>query len=363
MSWEKYAYTSAGAAMLSESISGGALTITRAVSGTGTVDTDLSEETAVSGDTYELKLLGIDTVEYEGEKARKVSIWTGGADKPYFMHQIGVFGRLNDDPEDTLLFLMQDDRGIEIPAIGTADHEFQIAVLLAVSTKANISLTVDPQVEAIMRMVREMVLKEISRHNDAPDAHAKIITEATSKALKELEESGQIMSEDRVKELIKEGGGGGSGGGYYGRYDLALSASGWQEAQDAEGKPYQYIYDAELADSKSTLVPIGAVLADSFHTANDAGILPGCETFDGYVRFYSSSVPEDDVQLTVILFGKGGGNSDLTIATREQLGHVKVGDGIDVTEDGVISSNAKVSQEQIATTGDTSEMLDDIFKS
>ena len=148
MSWEKYAYTSAGAAMLSESISGGALTITRAV------DTDLSEETAVSGDTYELKLLGIDTVEYEGEKARKVSIWTGGADKPYFMHQIGVFGRLNDDPEDTLLFLMQDDRGIEIPAIGTADHEFQIAVLLAVSTKANISLTVDPQVEAIMRMPR-----------------------------------------------------------------------------------------------------------------------------------------------------------------------------------------------------------------
>lgn len=363
MSWEKYAYTSAGAAMLSESISGGALTITRAVSGTGTVDTDLSEETAVSGDTYELKLLGIDTVEYKGEKARKVSIWTGGADEPYFMHQIGVFGRLNDDPEDTLLFLMQDDRGIEIPAIGTADHEFQIAVLLAVSTKANISLTVDPQVEAIMRMVREMVLKEISQHNDAPDAHAKIITEATSKALKELEESGQIMSEDRVKELIKESGGGGSGGGYYGRYDLALSASGWQEAQDAEGKPYQYIYDAELADSKSTLVPIGAVLADSFHTANDAGILPGCETFDGYVRFYSSRVPEDDVQLTVILFGKGGGNSDLTIATREQLGHVKVGDGIDVTEDGVISSNAKVSQEQIATTGDTSEMLDDIFKS
>ena len=240
MSWEKYAYTSAGAAMLSESISGGALTITRAVSGTGTVDTDLSEETAVSGDTYELKLLGIDTVEYKGEKARKVSIWTGGADEPYFMHQIGVFGRLNDDPEDTLLFLMQDDRGIEIPAIGTADHEFQIAVLLAVSTKANISLTVDPQVEAIMRMVREMVLKEISQHNDAPDAHAKIITEATSKALKELEKSGQIMSEDRVKELIKEsgGGGGGSSGGaaadiFYDNSKSGISAANVQEAIDA----------------------------------------------------------------------------------------------------------------------------------
>ena len=35
MSWEKSSYTTAGAALLSESLSGGALTITRAVSGTG----------------------------------------------------------------------------------------------------------------------------------------------------------------------------------------------------------------------------------------------------------------------------------------------------------------------------------------
>lgn len=41
MSWEKSSYTTAGAALLSESLSGGALTITRAVSGTGIVETDL----------------------------------------------------------------------------------------------------------------------------------------------------------------------------------------------------------------------------------------------------------------------------------------------------------------------------------
>lgn len=198
MSWEKYAYTSAGAAMLSESISGGALTITRAVSGTGTVDTDLSEETAVSGDTYELKLLGIDTVEYKGEKARKVSIWTGGADEPYFMHQIGVFGRLNDDPEDTLLFLMQDERGVEIPAIGTADHEFQISVLLAVSTKANISLTVDPQMQALAKMVKA----EVEKHNKDASAHADAITAAVGNAMESLKESGDVVSEEQVKALM-----------------------------------------------------------------------------------------------------------------------------------------------------------------
>ena len=61
MSWEKSSYTTAGAALLSESLSGGALTITRAVSGTGIVETDLSAETTVSGETHELTILAIES--------------------------------------------------------------------------------------------------------------------------------------------------------------------------------------------------------------------------------------------------------------------------------------------------------------
>ena len=83
MSWEKYSYTKAGAALLSESLSGGALTITRAVSGTGTVGTDLTEEVAVSGDAHELKILSIETVKDNGKAARKVNIWTNGAEEAY----------------------------------------------------------------------------------------------------------------------------------------------------------------------------------------------------------------------------------------------------------------------------------------
>lgn len=332
MSWEKYAYTSAGAAMLSESISGGALTITRAVSGTGTVDTDLSEETAVSGDTYELKLLGIDTVEYEGEKARKVSIWTGGADEPYFMHQIGVFGRLNDDPEDTLLFLMQDERGIEIPAIGTADHEFQIAVLLAVSTKANISITVDPQMQALMKLVKD----EIEKHNANANAHAETITATVSAAVKNLSESGEILNEEQVKALIKEQVDGGTGGGYYGSYKLTLAADGWKPArseddyENAGGMDYyQCIYDAELSDSTSELVPVGVVSPGSFYTTTKAGVLNGCETHDGFIRFFAQRIPEADIQATVTLFGKGGGSGE--------TGSVSIGQGLKRDASGAIA--------------------------
>lgn len=371
MSWEKYAYTSAGAAMLSESISGGALTITRAVSGTGTVDTDLSEETAVSGDTYELKLLGIDTVEYEGEKARKVSIWTGGADKPYFMHQIGVFGRLNDDPEDTLLFLMQDDRGIEIPAIGTADHEFQIAVLLAVSTKANISLIVDPQVEAIMRMVREMVLKEISRHNDAPDAHAKIITEATSKALKELEESGKVVNEERVKEIIS-GQIGGKGSAII--KDITIPADGWdwqRESGDEETlgmDDFRCVVDVAVDDATEDMFPSVALHKAALEVAKRAGLCPTVQANAGVLRFWARNAPEADMAATVALVSpggaSGGGSSSyvLPVATATRLGGVKIGSGVSVSADGTISaSTSGITQDEVVSAADTDKMLDEIF--
>ncbi len=200
MSWEKSSYTKAGAALLSESLSGGALTITRAASGTGSVDTDLSAETAVSGDTHELSLLGIETVTDDGKTARKVSIQATGAADTYVMHQIGVFGVLNDGTE-TLLFLMQDERGIEVPAASTnSEFSFEIAVLLAVSAEANMSIAVDPQVQALMKLVKA----EIEKHNADASAHATTITAAVSAAVKNLSESGEILNEEQVKALIKE---------------------------------------------------------------------------------------------------------------------------------------------------------------
>ena len=179
MSWEKSSYTTAGAALLSESLSGGALTITRAVSGTGIVETDLSAETTVSGETHELTILAIDTVKDGEETARKVSIQITGTESTYIMHQIGVYGRLNDDAE-VLLFIMQDERGIEVPASSVnADFEIEIAALIAISNKAKIEIALSPQMQALMKLVKA----EIEKHNAAADAHAATITAAVSAAV------------------------------------------------------------------------------------------------------------------------------------------------------------------------------------
>ena len=332
MSWEKSSYTAAGAALLSESLSGGALVITRAVSGTGTADADLSEETGVSGETHDLKLLDIETVESGGETARRVKIQITGADETYIMHQVGVYGRLNDDAE-TLLFIMQDARGVEVPSTKVnGDFEIELSALLAVSNKANISITVDPQVQALMKLVKA----EIEKHNAAADAHAATITAAVSAAVKNLSESGEILNEEQVKALIKEQVDGGTGGGYYGSYKLTLAADGWKPArseddyENAGGMDYyQCIYDAELSDSTSELVPVGVVSPGSFYTTTKAGVLNGCETHDGFIRFFAQRIPEADIQATVTLFGKGGGSGE--------TGSVSIGQGLKRDASGAIA--------------------------
>ena len=332
MSWEKSNYTATGAALLSESLSGGALTITRAVSGTGSADTDLSEETTVSGDLHELMLLGIETIEDDdGHPARKVSVHTESGDDAYLMHQVGVFGRLNDG-EEVLLFLMQDERGVEIPASGTnANFAFDVDILLAVSNKANISLTVAPQVQALMKLVEA----EIKKHNADVDAHAATITAAVSAAVKNLSESGEILNEEQVKALIKEQVDGGTGG-YYGSYELTLAADGWKPARNEDDYEnaggmdyYQCIYDAELSDSTSELVPVGVVSPGSFYTTTKAGVLNGCETHDGFIRFFAQRIPEADIQATVTLFGKGGGSGE--------TGSVSIGQGLKRDASGAIA--------------------------
>lgn len=332
MSWEKSNYTATGAALLSESLSGGALTITRAVSGTGSADTDLSEETTVSGDLHELMLLGIETIEDDdGHPARKVSVHTESGDDAYLMHQVGVFGRLNDG-EEVLLFLMQDERGVEIPASGTnANFAFDVDILLAVSNKANISLTVAPQVQALMKLVEA----EIKKHNADASAHATTITAAVSAAVKNLSESGEILNEEQVKALIKEQVDGGTGG-YYGSYELTLAADGWKPARNEDDYEnaggmdyYQCIYDAELSDSTSELVPVGVVSPGSFYTTTKAGVLNGCETHDGFIRFFAQRIPEADIQATVTLFGKGGGSGE--------TGSVSIGQGLKRDASGAIA--------------------------
>ena len=187
-----------------------------------------------------------------------------------------------------------------------------------------------------MQALMKLVKAEIEKHNANADAHAATITAAVSAAVKNLSESGEILNEEQVKALIKEQVDGGTGGGYYGSYELTLAADGWKPArseddyENAGGMDYyQCIYDAELSDSTSELVPVGVVSPGSFYTTTKAGVLNGCETHDGFIRFFAQRIPEADIQATVTLFGKGGGSGE--------TGSVSIGQGLKRDASGAIA--------------------------
>lgn len=332
MSWEKAAYTSAGTEMLSESISGGALVITRAVSGTGSVESDLSAETSVSGTNHNLTLLSIDTVDKKGEKFRRINIWTGGTDETYIMHQIGVFGRLNDGAE-TLLFLMQDERGIEIPANGISpDYEFQIAVLLAISNKANISITVDPQIQAFKKL--------LEKHDDDPAAHEETIRRALQAAA-----SGAVQIRD-----------------------ITIPAAGWTQSPGPdEAAALSYTIDIVVEGVTEAVYPSVAVHKAALEAANAAGLCPAVQALAGVLRFWARQPPEIDLPATAALMTPGGmvgGGAGyvLPVATATRLGGVKIGSGITASPDGTITaSSSGISPETVVSAADTEQMLDEIF--
>ena len=202
MSFEKAAYTDAGVSMLSESVHGAALTITRAVAGTGTVDGDLKGETDVAGDGHTLSILSITSVQTDdGKPARRITLRTAGDDAAYVMHQVGVYGQLAGGEEE-LLFIMQDSHGVEVPAKVDSNFEIEVAVLLAVSNDAQINVKVDPEADAVIRAV----LAKIADTTGTPGGFATLDENGklNGNQLPELDVYTKIDVDKKIREAMGE---------------------------------------------------------------------------------------------------------------------------------------------------------------
>ncbi len=327
--------SAAGIALIAKVLAGRcAMKYTRVAVGKGNIPDDKTPKTMTEPADYVMDavIAGI-TNPVDGECQVTVQINSANVDKGFYCTAVVLYAEDPDEGEVPYTYLVLENEPEWIrPASSIVGKLATIDLIAAVGDVDTVTAAIDPEAIATVAAVNDL----LQRHNEDPEAHAGIIMDAVGSAMKKLEESG-------------------------GTYFLTLAASGWEQA-DEESPDYSYIYTAELPDSTSALIPSGAPLLGSFHIAEDAGVVNGCETGDGVVKFYSKEVPAADISTCIILFGKGGGGeSDLTVATREQLGHVKIGNGIEVTEDGTISANAKVSEDQIATSDDTSEMLKEIY--
>lgn len=162
MSWNNSLYTNVGTNMMSEVLSGATMTITKAVGGAGTTAAEsLAALTDVKDQKQTLKILGIedatDSTGNDAGKRIKIQITNEDVETGYILHQVGIYAKLADG-EETLLIIMQDDRGVEIPShTDNSDFEIELYGIMAISNLANISVTVDPNAVASVAMVNKEI--------------------------------------------------------------------------------------------------------------------------------------------------------------------------------------------------------------
>ena len=160
MSWNNSLYTNVGTNMMSEVLSGATMTITKAVGGAGTTAAEsLAALTDVKDQKQTLKILGIedatDSTGNDAGKRIKIQITNEDVETGYILHQVGIYAKLADG-EETLLIIMQDDRGVEIPShTENSDFEIELYGIMAISNVANIEVTADPNAVASVKMVND----------------------------------------------------------------------------------------------------------------------------------------------------------------------------------------------------------------
>lgn len=137
-----------------------------------------------------------------------------------------------------------------------------------------------------------------------------------------------------IEEIKREG----TGGTGLLALEISIPATGWQEMTGAK-----YPYYINIPNEKITaeMIPMLIILPNSMEDASACAICPACETVAGAVRVFTKTAPDKAIAAILALFTPkgGGGIAELPIATESALGAVKIGEGLSVDSEGLLSVN------------------------
>lgn len=124
---------------------------------------------------------------------------------------------------------------------------------------------------------------------------------------------------------------------------VIIPATGWA----ANSGDYAYRVDVANDSLTADMIPMLSIAPDSLDVAAACGFCPTCEIVAGALRVYAQTMPEEAItaSLTAITSKGGGGYAALQIATKSTLGAIKVGEGLDIQQDGTLSVSL-VDEEQ-----------------
>lgn len=189
--WQDAAVTDSGVEMLNEWMAGRSITITSAYGGTGTVAVEeLMAQTGLADRRQKLHLLG----EENGAdgKVVQVQVSNAGLEEEYELNQVGVYAALDvdrdPDAEERLLFIMQDVKGVTVPAAADVSFLLELYCLIGITNNGRFQVSVDSAGVVTAAFLRESLASAVQAHNTDAEAHPDIreyIDAAITGAMKE----------------------------------------------------------------------------------------------------------------------------------------------------------------------------------
>lgn len=153
--------------------------------------------------------------------------------------------------------------------------------------------------------------------------------------------------------------------------EITIPATGWDIGAEEAPEGCQFL-DIPQGDITEEMVPSVAIHPADTATAKECGMITAARSMEGVLRIYAQKAPATEIQATLTLLlasngaaGAGGSSGEgyvLPAATATRLGGVKIGEGVNVEEDGKISvDGASLLDDATATEGEVKEMLDEVF--
>lgn len=160
--WKDAAVTNEGVEMLNEWMAGRTIKVVAAYGGTGTVPVDeLAEQTGLADVRQTLHLLG----EENGTDGKTVQVQVSNAEvaEEYELNQVGVFALLDPgratETEPKMLFIMQDEKGVTVPASEEAGFLLELYCLIGITNNGRFQVSIDAAGVATVAGVRAAIEK------------------------------------------------------------------------------------------------------------------------------------------------------------------------------------------------------------
>lgn len=142
--------------------------------------------------------------------------------------------------------------------------------------------------------------------------------------------------------------------------DFSIPTEGWTDSQD--GTEHPYYLDISVEGCRLDTFPAISLDKASQPAAKEAGLLSSVLSQEGSIRIYAKKVPEGRLTGSLVLIANGGGGFQMPIASEDTLGAVKIGKGMKISPEGVLTpSDDNVDEGDVAADSEVDELLKNEF--